>query len=330
MWAVAFCKRLIKVNHREVGNLIRSETSFGMAYMTEDIMAGTLKLSPSDILTVEGEGGERYGWVDYVDLTYMGSASAKGSKKTWTYRGTDIYEKPAENYPAADLQPGDSLSFKAGSIEGFEEGPYQIAVTSNGNRTRLWVKVNGQMAGSIVRTRGSGFEKSDFTCNVMNHTLFVRKDDVITLEAPGNPEEGPWGWIETVQLIPAPEGSGSIKTEYRYDGEDFYQASLYSPAADLQPGTSITVPVSNDPDFAEGVYRLSILSNGTREQFSVLVNGKPVGVIGRKATDYSDTDYSQDYLDAPLALKPEDILTITGQEGDFYGWVNYILLERES
>ena len=105
---------------------------------------------------------------------------------------------------------------------------------------------------------------------------------------------------------------------------------MYSPAADLQPGTSITVPVSNDPDFAEGVYRLSILSNGTREQFSVLVNGKPVGVIGRKATDYSDTDYSQDYLDAPLALKPEDILTITGQEGDFYGWVNYILLERES
>ena len=86
MRAAAFCKRLIKVNHREVGNLIRSETSFGMAYMTEDIMAGTLKLSPSDILTVEGEGGERYGWVDYVDLTYMGSASAKGSKKTWTYR----------------------------------------------------------------------------------------------------------------------------------------------------------------------------------------------------------------------------------------------------
>ena len=132
-----------------------------------------------------------------------------------------------------------------------------------------------------------------------------------------------------MQLIPAPVGTGQPKAEYRYDGEDFYQASLYSPAADLQPGTSIVIPVSNDPDFVEGRYRLSVLSNGTREEFTVQLNGLPVGVIRRKATDYSDIDYSQDYLDMVLALQPGDVLTLTGQEGDFFGWVNYILLERE-
>ena len=45
--------------------------------------------------------------------------------------------------------------------------------------------------------------------------------------------------------------------------------------------------------------------------------------------DYSEIDYSQDYLDMVLALQPGDVLTLTGQEGDFFGWVNYILLERE-
>lgn len=322
-------KFIIKVNDQIVGNVLRAETDFGMAHMTDDTMAETLNLSASDILTVEGESGNHYGWVDYVDLTWVGPAASERTGNRVVYQGADLYEKKAENYNAADLQPGDSLSFRAGEHKDFQEGFYQIGAVTNGNRTRLWVKVNGEMAGSIVRVTGSGFEKSDFTMNRMNHTLYIRPDDVITLEAPGNEEEGPWGWVEAVQLIPAPVGTGQPKAEYRYDGEDFYQASLYSPAADLQPGTSILIPVSNDPDFVEGRYRLSVLSNGTREEFTVQLNGLPVGVIRRKATDYSDIDYSQDYLEMVLSLKPGDVLTLTGQEGDFFGWVNYILLERE-
>ncbi len=322
-------KFIIKVNDQIVGNVLRAETDFGMAHMTDDTMAETLNLSASDILTVEGESGNHYGWVDYVDLTWVAPAASERTGNRVVYHGADLYEKKAENYNAADLQPRDSLSFRAGEHKDFQEGFYQIGAVTNGNRTRLWVKVNGQMAGSIVRVTGSGFEKSDFTTNRMNHTLYIRSDDIITLEAPGNEEEGPWGWVETVQLIPAPVGTGQPKAEYRYDGEDFYQASLYSPAADLQPGTSIVIPVSNDPDFVEGRYRLSVLSNGTREEFTVQLNGLPVGVIRRKATDYSDIDYSQDYLDMVLALQPGDVLTLTGQEGDFFGWVNYILLERE-
>ncbi len=322
-------KFIIKVNHQEVGNVLRAETSFDMSQMNDAVLAAVLTLSPSDILTVEGEGGNYYGWVDYIALAPAPSAGEDTvSGKKITYKGTDLYEKAANGYAAADLQPGDSLTFRAGDHPDFVEGDYRIAVTSNGNRTRLGVKVNGEMMGSIVRVTGSGFEKSDFTCNVMNRTLHLRADDMISIEAPGTAEEGPWGWIETIQLLPAPQATGQQKAEYRYDGEDFYQASLYSPAADLQPGTSIVIPVSNDPDFCEGIYRLSILSNGTRERFHIRVNGRPVGDIRRKATDYSDIDYSQDYLGASLTLRPGDVLTITGQDGDFYGWVNYILLER--
>lgn len=87
--------------------------------------------------------------------------------------------------------------------------------------------------------------------------------------------------------------------------------------------------LSDDPDFTAGRYRLSVLSNGTREQFIVSVNGAPVGEIRKERADYSDIDYSQDYLEGALTLAPGDILTITGQDGDHFGWVNYILLEKE-
>ncbi len=322
-------KLIVKVNNQIAGNVLRKETSFDMASMTEDTMTDTLSLLPSDLLTIEGETGNYYGWVDYVKLTRVSEASVRQEEgKAVSYNGAKLYEKQVESCQAADLQPGDTLSFRVGDNSSFAEGAYQIAVTSNGNRTRLWVKVNGQMAGSIVRASGSGFDRYDFTTDVMHHTLNLLADDVISLEAPGNAEDGPWGWIETIQLIPAPKPSGEQKEEYRYEGEDFYQASLYSPAADLQPTESIVIPVNNDPDFAGGYYRLSIMSNGTRERFLIRLNDVPVGTISRKATGYGDIDYSQDYLDVPLAIQPGDVLTVTGQDGDFFGWVNYVLLEQ--
>ncbi len=322
-------KLIVKVNDIPVGNVLRPETSFDMTQMNDASLPETLYLSPSDILVIEGEDGGHYGWVDYVSLTRVETAAiaqTPGAAVTWQAVG--LYAKPAEGYPAADLQPGDSLSLRVGDHAGFVPGAYRVAVSSNGNRTCLLVKLNGVPMGSIVRVTGSGFEKTDFTTNVMNHTLVLQPDDILTLEASGNAEEGPWGWVETVSLLPAPQPTGTVKPEYRYDGEDFYQASPYSPAADLQPLESIVVPVSNDPDFCAGLYRLSVLSNGTRELFHVAVNGIPVGDIRRKATGYSGIDYSQDYLDQILALKPGDVLTVTGQDGDHYGWVNYILLER--
>lgn len=335
----------VKVNHEQVGTISRFGTDFQMHAMTDDAMAETLALNPSDLLTIEAEGGENYGWVDYVALERLGdkrdiqeksvAADRKQNKMsvaaaTVTYRAADYYERKAEHGMCADLQPGESISFRVGDQPEFREGEYRIAVNSNGDRTRLLVKQNGNILGSIVRVKGNGFDRTDITRNLLNRNVLLKADDIITIEAPGsNPEEGPWGWVENIELVTPPASTGMAKVEYRYDGEDYYQASLYSPAADLQAGDSIHIPLSDDPDFQAGLYRLSVLSNGTREQFAIKVNGQPVGVIRKKAADYSDTDYSQDYMEGVISLSPGDILTLTGQDGDYFGWVNYILLEKE-
>lgn len=336
----------VKVNHEQVGTINRYGTDFGMQSMTDDPLEAALALEPSDLLTIEGEGGENYGWVDYVALERVtekdggetpavirrtgagrGEASQAGPL---TYRAKDYYEKKTGDGMYADLQPGEAIRFRAGDHPEFKEGVYRIAVTSNGNRTRLLVRKNGEALGSVVRVYGNGFDPTDMTRNMLGRNVLVKADDVITLEAPGNnPDEGPWGWVDRIEFVQPPSGTGTAKGEYRYEDEDYYPASLYSPAADLQAGESIHIPLSDDPDFAAGTYRLSVLSNGTRQRFDVLVNGRPVGVIRKKAADYSDIDYSQDYLEGVITLSPGDVLTLTGQEGDYFGWVNYVLLERE-
>lgn len=324
----------VKVNHQEVGTINRLGTDFTMPAMTEDAMAGTLALKPSDILTIEAEGGSNYGWVDYVILEPAEGAEPavkpEPADNTLSYQAVDYYDKTADGGAYADLQPGETITIPVSDNPEFTGGTYRIAVTSNGNRTTLLVKKNGEALGSVVRAAGNGFDRTDLTRDVLNRNVTLEPGDVITIEAPGtNPDEGPWGWVAAVELEQPPKASGTAKAEYRYDGEDYYQASLYSPAADLQAGDSLSVPLADDPDFTAGTYRLSVLSNGTRERFDVSVNGRPVGSIYKKAADYSDIDYSQDYLEGTLTLAPGDVLTLTGQEGDYYGWVNYILLERE-
>lgn len=324
----------VKVNDQEAGTISRMGTDFTMAAMTEDFMAGTLDLNPSDVLTIEAEGGANYGWVDYVILERAGGEETmrrqEPAGKGLSYRAADYYEKTADGGAFADLQPGEAIHIPVSGNSEFVSGTYRISVTSNGNRTVLLLKKNGVVLGSIVRAAGSGFDRADLTKDVLNRNVILEPGDVITIEAPGtDPAQGPWGWVSQVELEQPPKASGTAKAEYRYDGEDYYQASLFSPAADLQAGDSLVVPLSDEPDFTAGTYRLSVLSNGTRERFEVSVNGQPVGSISKEAADYSDIDYSQDYLEGTLALAPGDVLTLTGQEGDYYGWVNYILLERE-
>lgn len=79
--------------------------------------------------------------------------------------------------------------------------------------------------------------------------------------------------------------------------------------------------------FMEGQYRIAVISNGTRERFDVLVNGQPAGSILRKPSDYGDNGMSSDRLERLLYLKPSDVVTIVGQDGDFYGWVSALVLE---
>ena len=98
-----------------------------------------------------------------------------------------------------------------------------------------------------------------------------------------------------------------------YQGEAYYKAQIDNPAADLQPGEQILIPVSDHRQFSEGLYRLMVRSCGNREIFRVKVNGWTVGSITRKETSYGMNAMTEDHLGVTVALKPGDVLAIEGQ-----------------
>ena len=51
------------------------------------------------------------------------------------------------------------------------------------------------------------------------------------------------------------------------------------------------------------------------------------GSIFRKPSDYGDNGMSSDKLEKILYLKPSDVITVVGQDGDFFGWVSALVLE---
>lgn len=209
----------------------------------------------------------------------------------------------------------------------FREGTYYLAVISNGNRTAMVVKKNGERIGSITRNE-SNFSMDAMTMDVLQRPISLSPEDVISIFAPGD-ESGPYGWVDQIILMPSEisRPQEQKKEDFRYPAWAYGTASLYLPAADLQPGESLQIPLMDNPSFVEGQYRLAVISNGTREEFAVLVNGQPVGNIFRKPSDYGDNGMSSDKLDQLLYLKPSDVVTIIGQEGDFYGWVSALVLE---
>lgn len=325
----------VKVNGWRVGSITRKETSYGMNAMTEDHLGVTVALKPGDVLAIEGQSGGKYGWVDYVSLSPVASQIAQtvqtasessDSRKNYTWEGEDFYTRQEDN-PAADLQPKEEIVIPLNTNAEFREGTYYLAVISNGNRTAMVVKKNGERIGSITRNE-SNFSMDAMTMDVLQRPISLSPEDVISIFAPGD-ESGPYGWVDQIILMPSEisRPQEQKKEDFRYPAWAYGTASLYLPAADLQPGESLQIPLMDNPSFVEGQYRLAVISNGTREEFAVLVNGQPVGNIFRKPSDYGDNGMSSDKLDQLLYLKPSDVVTIIGQEGDFYGWVSALVLE---
>lgn len=112
-----------------------------------------------------------------------------------------------------------------------------------------------------------------------------------------------------------------------YQAEDVYSGNISEEvAADLQPGESLDFDVSSNSAFTAGTYVLTIRSCGNRELFTVEVNGAVVGTLGRTGTDFGQIYMTDDVLTTPLELSDGDVLTITAQSGEYWGWVDYILL----
>ena len=70
-----------------------------------------------------------------------------------------------------------------------------------------------------------------------------------------------------------------------------------------------------------------VVSNGTRTRFDVRINGTFAGSIFREPSDYGDNGMAADALPGTWHLKPTDVVTVTAQEGDVYGWVSSVILE---
>ena len=317
----------IKVNGWTVGNITRRETGYGMGEMTDDMLVTPIDLKPGDILAVEGQTGGKFGWVDFVTLTRVQSqeaVKARNAGKNYTWEGEDYYQKQNDN-PAADLQPGEEIVISLSDNPEFEAGTYYLAVVSNGNRTAMVIKRNGERMGSITRNE-TNFDMGSMTLDVLQRPVVLSRDDVISICVPGD-ESGPFGWVDRMVLMPVTEPEPQKLEEYRYPAWAYGTASLYLSAADLQPGEALRIPLADHPSFTEGQYRIAMISNGTRERFDILVNGQPAGSIFRKPSDYGDNGMSSDKLEKILYLKPSDVITVVGQDGDFFGWVSALVLE---
>lgn len=315
----------VRVNGWTAGNITRKETGYGMNEMTEDTLGTPIELRPGDILAIEGQTGGKYGWVDYVSLTRVKTADGSAGDRSWyTWEGEDFYTKQKDN-PAADLQPGETITIPLASNGTFTGGTYYIGVLSNGNRTAMVIWKNGERMGSITRNE-TNFDMGSMTLDVLQRPVSVNAGDTISIYAPGD-ESGPFGWVDKVYLIPVNARNPRSLEEYRYPAYAYGTASMYLAAADLQPGEALEIPLDDHVSFMEGQYRIAVISNGSRERFEIRVNGQPVGSILRKPSDYGDNGMSSDKLERLLYLKPSDVVTIVGQDGDFYGWVSALVLE---
>lgn len=315
----------VKVNGWTAGNITRKETGYGMNEMTEDTLGTPIELRPGDILAIEGQTGGKYGWVDDVSLTQVQTADGNAGDRSWyTWEGEDFYTKQKDN-PAADLQPGETITIPLASNGTFTGGTYYIGVLSNGNRTAMVIRKNGERMGSITRNE-TNFDMGSMTLDVLQRPVSVNAGDTISIFAPGD-ESGPFGWVDKVYLIPVNARNPRSLEEYRYPAYAYGTASMYLAAADLQPGEALEIPLGDHVSFVEGQYRIAVISNGSRERFEIRVNGQPAGSILRKPSDYGDNGMSSDKLERLLYLKPSDVVTIVGQDGDFFGWVSALVLE---
>ena len=95
-----------------------------------------------------------------------------------------------------------------------------------------------------------------------------------------------------------------------YEGEAYYTKQNDNPAADLQPGEQIRIPVSDNGRFKDGNYRVLVRSCGNREVFTIRVNGMDVGSISRGITDYGMDEMTTDGSGGEIFLKAGDILAI--------------------
>ena len=119
-------------------------------------------------------------------------------------QGEDVYDGNINNGEsmggtaddnAADLQPGEKLSFTLPA--GTAEGEYKVEVRNTGNRTDYNIYVGSNLASTIKRSEGSGWGFDWMTTDAAKDNVTLKAGDVLVIEAPDN---GEYGWVDWVKL----------------------------------------------------------------------------------------------------------------------------------
>ncbi len=249
------------------------------------------------------------------------------------YQAESVYSGTICEEFATDLQPGETLTFTLDENPDFTGGEYVLWVRSCGNREQFDVLVNGESVGTITRT-GTDFGKTSMTLDRTEGTITLKTGDMLSISA----SDGEiYGWVDYIVLmdpgkeLPPDPTNPNVGAGFRYEGETYYAKTpdVTGEAADLQPGETMTIPLSDNGDFVAGTYTLSVYSCGNREQFDVLVNGESVGTITRTGTNFGMDQMTLDVLDVPLTLKPEDTISLVAPAGSYWGWVDFVSLQGE-
>jgi len=339
----------ILLNGEAVGALHRTSTGFGQDQMTDDRLEIKLDLKPGDKITLAAPNDGTYGWVDSLKLTASGDdkpaeaavpaelpeGAVEVGKGYVVYQTEHFYKGSIVEEVAADLQPGESIDITLD--DSFTAGTYNLWLRSCGNRESYDILLNGEAVGALHRT-GTGFGQDQMTDDRLEAKLDLKPGDKITLAAPN---DGTYGWVDSLRLdtndwdpkqVPVRPVIGKATETgdgyFLYQAEGYYSGNLAEgTTADLQPGETIQFRLADNQDFRSGTYTLTIYSCGNREEFTILVNGKEVGRVSRSATGFGMDQMTYDKLSIPLELKSEDTLTLQAPSGEYWGWVDFIILD---
>lgn len=260
-----------------------------------------------------------------------------------------------------DMQPGDSITVPLDTYEVFEDGYYELAVKSNGNRTWFDIKVtddsNATKTYTLTRTDNDfGYETLAQEADKLEGVeLYLKSGYTIEIIAPEeavrdehNKLNKMYGWVDRIELTQI-ETAADMVTGNQLMAKDGNIAKFvgsteqktYDDRIELNAGESVEFNLSQSEYVARegsGYYRVSVNMNGaTRKILLKKRTGDStedinVGTIEKVKIDgYGNEDLHEFMYHDWVNLSTNDTLVVQEadeEEGAKWGHLEYVKLEK--
>lgn len=339
----------IFVNGKMQGVVKRAESGWNAADLTKDAYKGVLKLRANDVVTLKAtenlnEGdGQSFGKLDSITLMSTSEPETMQPLDKITLYASEWYGGTQDSSGGMNVRPKDGIDFVVRKEDGFTEDDYMIVLRAGGFRKNYTVLVNGK---TVMELPIRNCEWGEYLSGTARQSIHLVPGDVVTLY-----EAESWGCVDSItfyrgiaptgnsmeeriggrkKTVKSGESSGpkasGTEPVFLYQGEGYYQIQSDNPAADLQPGEQIEIVLSDNAEFVDGLYRVTVVSCGTRDHMFVKVNGLKTGRIDRTPNGYGMDQMTADSLSTLVTLHKGDLLCIEAAPQN-WGWVDYIKLE---